>query len=79
MIIVKLHEIVESVRISTSGGLKITFYMNAGYERLYVRWEPCFLTLDLKLEGKNAAKDCIELFKHNPQDNLHCCITVNET
>ncbi|XP_014486228.1 PREDICTED: uncharacterized protein LOC106750413 [Dinoponera quadriceps] len=74
----EVHKVSEDVGVSYGTALNI-LHDNLGMKKLSARWVPRLLTVDNKRMRLSVAKQCLELFKRNPQEFLRQVVTVHET
>jgi histone-lysine N-methyltransferase SETMAR len=75
---VKIREIVEMLNISYERVWHI-LHEHLGMKKLSARWVPRLLTVDQKRNRVTTSKDCLDMFKRNPNQFLRRFVTVDET
>ncbi|XP_018375304.1 PREDICTED: histone-lysine N-methyltransferase SETMAR-like [Trachymyrmex cornetzi] len=74
----KVYEVTEAVGVSYGTAFNI-LHDNLRMKKLSARWVPRLLTVDNKRMRLSISKQCLELFKRNPNEFLCRVVTVDET
>ncbi|KAG5323521.1 SETMR methyltransferase, partial [Acromyrmex heyeri] len=70
---VKVHELVKAYHMIS------ILHEQLGMKKLSARWVPSLLTVDHKRDRVTISKQCLEMFRYNPDEFLHRFITVDKT
>lgn len=74
----KVRELAEAVGISTERVHHI-LHEYLAMRKLSARWVPRLLTIDHKHNRVKSSKECLEMYKRNPNEFLRRFVTVDET
>lgn len=73
----KMHEVAKAAGVSHKTAINI-LHDKLGVRKLLARWVPRLLTVDNKWTRLSISKQCLDLFKRNPQEFLRRVVTVDE-
>ncbi|XP_035223709.1 histone-lysine N-methyltransferase SETMAR-like [Stegodyphus dumicola] len=71
------REIAETVNISTGSACAI-LHEKLGIKKVFSKWVPRLLTMELKQQRVDDSQSCLPLFTHNEQDFLRRYVTLDE-